>query len=445
MKPTITPLPDGGLKLDALANTVLQPGIKGLPLTQPLAQADIAQQGWNVLKADTSFPVGLLKHSALVNNLDWMRRFCEHVGVHLAPHGKTTMSPQLFGAQLANGAWGITLATMNQVQIAHRFGIKRVLLANQLVAPSDVNMALSLLKDDPDFEFYALVDSEASVARLSQAARAAGLARPLSLLVELGFAGGRTGCRSSEQALALARSVAAAPGLQLAGLEGYEGLMVSTDRAKDTIAVDAFVQQLVELAAQMDAAKLFGTPHILISAGGSAYFDLVGHGFARTMPWSRPLLPILRSGCYVTHDHGFYHGLIEEMQQRDPTLPEGGLRPALEVWSMVQSRPEPALAILTMGKRDASYDIELPIPLLHHRPTEDGLPKALPAGCRIEKMNDQHAYLRLPSDSALCESLELGDLIACGISHPCTTFDKWAMLLVVDDDYTVQYAVNTFF
>lgn len=107
---------------------------------------------------------------------------------------------------------------------------------------------------------------------------------------------------------------------------------------------------------------------------------------------------------------------------------------------MVQSRPEPRLAILTMGKRDASYDIDLPIPLFSHRPGP-GRPSALPPGCSIVKMNDQHAYLQLPAGF----DLEVGDLVGCGISHPCTTFDKWPLLLAVDDDYRVGYAINTFF
>jgi D-serine dehydratase len=112
---------------------------------------------------------------------------------------------------------------------------------------------------------------------------------------------------------------------------------------------------------------------------------------------------------------------------------------------MVLSRPEHDLAILSMGKRDASYDIDLPTPLATHRPGNPHIPCALPVGCTVEKMNDQHAYLRLPRDSELCRNLAVGDLIGCGISHPCTTFDKWPLLLVVDDVYRVNSAVNTFF
>ncbi len=436
-------LPHGGLALAALDEQLLQPGVKGLPITEPLRQGAIGVQGWNVLHGDTSFPVAILKSSALRHNLDWMRRFCAQYGATLAPHGKTTMSPQLFGAQLANGAWGITLASATQVQVAHRFGVRRVLLANQLVSKSDINSVLQLMHDDPEFEFFALVDSKQGVARLAQALAVHPLARPLPLLVELGLPGKRAGCRTDAEAMAVARAVATAPGLQLAGIEGYEGLLVSNDREADVRAVDAFVARLTALARAADEEQLFGGAQILLSAGGSGYFDLVARGFAGVGGMSRPVLPVLRSGCYLTSDHGSYLRQIGDLDAREAghaAIKGEGLRPALEVWSMVQSRPEPNLAILTMGKRDASYDIELPIPLLAHRPGP-GQPAPLPAGCSIVKMNDQHAYLQLPAGF----ELEVGDLVGCGISHPCTTFDKWLLLLAVDDDYGVRFAINTLF
>ena len=439
-------LPHDGLSLASLDEQLLQPGVKGLPITEPLRQGAIGVQGWNVLHADTGFPVAVLKTSSLLHNLGWMRRFCERYGVTLAPHGKTTMSPQLFGAQLANGAWGITLATASQVQVAHRFGVRRVLLANQLVAPSDIKAVLALLRGDPDFECIVLADSLAGVARLAEAVAVHPLARPLPVLVELGLAGKRAGCRTLEEAITVARAIAGAPGLLLAGFEGYEGLLVSDDRGADLEAVDAFLAQLVALVRGADDEGLFTGEEILLSAGGSSYFDLVARSFGQlreqAASLSRPLRAVLRSGCYLTSDHGTYHRLLRELDAREG---EGeGLRPALEVWAMVQSRPEPTLAILTMGKRDASYDADLPIPLLHHRPGP-GTPHPLPAGCAIFKLNDQHAYLRLPEDHALCMELAVGDLVGCGISHPCTTFDKWPLLLGVDDDYHVRGAFNTCF
>ena len=425
-------LPKGGLALAALDEQLLHPGVKGLPITEPLRQGAIGVQGWNVLRADTSFPVAVLKTAALRHNLDWMRDFCARHNATLAPHGKTTMCPQLFGAQLDNGAWGMTLATATQVQLAHRFGVRRVLLANQLVAPADIASVLRLMRDDPDFECYSLADSQDGVARLAAAVAQQPLARPLPLLVELGIPGKRAGCRSSDEAMAVARAIAAAPGLQLAGIEGYEGLL------GDVAAINAFVAQLAGLLRACDAEGLFGGAQILLSAGGSAYFDLVARGFGGVHGASLPVQAVLRSGCYLTSDHGMYQRLLGELDEREAA--GDGLRPALEVWSMVQSLPEPTLAILTMGKRDASYDVELPLALFSHRPGP-GLPQPLPAGAQIVKMNDQHAYLQLPAGHALT----VGDLVCCGISHPCTTFDKWPLLLAVDDDYNVRYGVNTFF
>jgi D-serine dehydratase len=435
-------LPYDGLVLAALDEQVLQPGVKGLPITEPLRQGAIGVQGWKVLHADTSFPVAILKTSALRHNLDWMRRFCERYQVTLAPHGKTTMSPQLFGAQLANGAWGITLATVPQLQVAHRFGVRRVLLANQLVAPADIKSVLALLHSDPGFECIVLADSLAGVARLAEAVAPHPLLRPLPVLVELGLAGKRAGCRTLDAAITVARAIAGVPGLQLAGFEGYEGLLVSDDREADLAAVAAFLTQLTGLVRTADDEGLFTGAEILLSAGGSSYFDLVARGFGAVSGLSRPVRAVLRSGCYLTSDHGTYERMLVELNAREAET--DGLRPALEVWAMVQSRPEPTLAMLTMGKRDVSYDADLPRPLLYHRPGP-GTPHPFPPGCSIFKLNDQHAYLRLPEGHPLCTELAVGDLVGCGISHPCTTFDKWPLILGVDDDYHVRGAYNTCF
>lgn len=438
-------LPRGALDLSSLDEQFLLPGTKGLALTAPLRQGAVGMQGWNVLRGDTGFPVAVLRQASLLHNLAWMRDFCARRGVTLAPHGKTTMSPQLFGAQLANGAWGITLATAAQVQVAHRFGVRRVLLANQLVARADLAAVLALLHGDPDFECLVLADSLEGVRRLAQAVAAQALARPLPVLVELGLAGKRAGCRTPEQAMEVARAVAAADGLALGGFEGYEGLLVSADRAADVRQVNDFLAQLVALVRGADAEGLFGVDEIVLSAGGSSYFDLVARGLGEVAGLSRPVRAVLRSGCYLTSDHGTYLRHTGELNAR--TGEADGLRPALEVWSVVQSRPEPRLAILGMGKRDVSYDADLPVPLFTARPGGAAIPRpdALPPGCAIVKLNDQHAYLTLPEGDPLCDSLAVGDLVGCGVSHPCTTFDKWQVLLAVDDDYTVRYALNTFF
>ena len=425
--------------LRELGEQWLHPGTKGLPLQKPLRQDAIGGLGLNVLDGLLSYPVAVLRQSTLDHNIAWMRDFVERADALLAPHGKTTMSPQLFQAQLDAGAWAMTLATIPQLRVAHRFGVKRVLLANQPVAIGDIESLATLLRDDAEFQAWVLVDSAAGVLRLNQVMQRVAPLRRLPVLVELGADGGRAGVRGLDAALQLAREIRAASHLTLAGVEGYEGLWVGADRAADLRKVETLLSELVELTRRCDSEDLFEGEEILLSAGGSAYFDFVAQAFAGLTDTSRPLRRVLRSGCYLTSDHGFYHGLQQEMRTRHDASFSHGLQPALEVWAMVQSRPEPGLALLTLGKRDASYDIDLPKPLCWHRPG-DGVPRPM-RDARIVKMNDQHAYLELPAE----HPLQVGDLVATGISHPCTTFDKWPLMLLIDDEFRVTGAINTFF
>lgn len=429
--------------LAALEASLLDDRIKGIPGgVAPFPLGTIGAKGWNLLRQDLPLPVALLKASALEHNSRWMRDFLARTGSRIAPHGKTTMSPQLFHRQLADGAWAITLATMQQVQVARRYGIGRILLANQLVDPPSIRWLLQELRRDRDFEFYALVDSVEGVEILAAATAERPLGRPLPLLLEAGYAGGRTGCRSVEAALGVARAVqAAAPRLALRGVEGFEGL-IEGPGAEAEQRVEAFLGFLLEVARAVAAEDLFAPGPAILSAGGSQYYDMVAASFAAS-GLGRETLPVLRSGCYLTHDSGTYRRHFARLVERstDARALGEGPKPALELWAHVQSRPEAQRAILTLGKRDASYDAGLPVPFAWFRPGVDRQPRALPEGHRAVAMNDQHTHIVLPADSPL----RVGDMVGLGISHPCLTFDKWQVMPVVDDDYGVIAAIRTFF
>jgi len=439
----VTPM----LDLDSIDAEIVDARTKGFPPgVAPLPLAAIGAQRWNLLRGDLPFPQAVIKASALAHNHAWMRDFTAATGVLLAPHGKTTMAPQIFAQQLAAGAWGITVATVQQLGICVHFGVRRVIMANQLIGPREVTGVIRLREHHPDLEFHFLVDSVAQLAMIETIAAQHTMSRPLTALLELGVPGGRTGCRDGAEAVVVARAIAASPAVTLSGIECYEGLKVTGNSEEDAAVVGALMATIKSVALVCDRADLFAGPAIILSAGGSAAFDIV----ARELPMqlSRPVQTILRSGCYVTHDSGFYARMLEGVKARSgaawQTRP--GLRPALEVWSRVQSRPETGLAILTMGKRDASFDIELPIAQTWLRPGLDVAPRPTPDGWKIEAMNDQHAYLRVPSGgAAAADELGVGDLVGCGISHPCTTFDKWRMLFTVDDAYRVTGAIRTFF
>lgn len=143
--------------LESLA--MIQPFNKGLgQMDHALASDDIPKLGWNLLHEDLSLPTAVLYEDKLSHNIQWMQSFAKAYRARLSPHGKTTMAPKIFHQQLEAGAWGITLATAQQTRVAHAHGVSRVLMANQLVGKQ--NMAtISHLLEDPDFEFFCLIDS----------------------------------------------------------------------------------------------------------------------------------------------------------------------------------------------------------------------------------------------------------------------------------------------
>ena len=480
---------------------------KGLPAgSPPLSRSDIARAGWNVLREDLPLALAVLKESSLRHNAAWMNAFRALTQVEIAPHGKTSMSPELYARQLNDGAWGITVATVQQLRVCRDAGIRRVLLANQLVGRQSIRYVREELARDPRFEFCCLVDSVAGADLLAKMGSGSnskmgsgsnfppGVAttksepdpnsgsksepdpnfgRPIDVLLECGAMGARTGCRTVDDALAVARRVAQAkPHLRLIGVEGFEGAIHGATPAETDAKIEAFVRFIGEVAARCADEGLIDADPILLSAGGSAYFDI-----ATKLPrrfGGRVARVMLRSGCYLTHDSDSYAKAAERMRTRMPEIAQlgEGLRDALEVWSYVQSLPEPGLAILTMGKRDVSYDQHLPFPRWRFRPDdrEPAAPAVATAGSRsagdapgrtsaraatstpnkptplgdgytITALNDQHAFMRVPAT----HDLRVGDMIGCTIAHPCTTFDKWRFLPIVDDEYTVIDAITTWF
>jgi len=350
-------------------------------------------------------PLLTIDRGATANNVAVMADWLVERGLEIAPHGKTTMAPQLWQQLLDGGAWGLTLATAWQVQLARSFGVRRIILANELIDPVALHW-LGVELADPAFEFTCWVDSVEAVELMR--AGLAGAARPVDLVIELGS--GRAGAASVEDALAVAAAVGAAPELRLVGVGGYEGSAGSTRSAADVDAVRSYLDRVVELH-----AAIYWEHRPIVTAGGSAYFDLVAEAL---VPLVGSATVVLRSGAYQLHDEGFYRGIT----------PLPGLRSAMHGWARVLSKPSPGLAILDGGKRDFPYDLDLPT-------TQYG---------PLSKVNDQHGYL--PVDG---EAPEIGTVLRLGLSHPCTAFDKWRLIPVIEDadadDPLVVDLVRTYF
>jgi D-serine deaminase-like pyridoxal phosphate-dependent protein len=376
----------------------------------------------------------VLRESALVHNITTMAEYCRDRGVELAPHGKTCMSPQLFQAHLDAGAWGIT-ATGDHVRTYRSFGLSRIFLANQLVDPAAIRFIVTELVADPTMEIVCYVDSLRGVELLEAEVPAAASRVRLDVVVELGVPGGRGGCRDAAEALRVARAAAAAPHLEVVGVAGYEAAVGHGRTPAVESAVRAYCAQLLELTTSMAAAGLL-SPHRmpLVSAGGSMFFDIVADTLTGARVDGTPVRVVLRSGAYVSHDHGLY-GRISPFEQ--PGSPYR-FSPALTLWGRVLSRPEPELAIVDFGRRDAPFDQDLSIPLSTR--SYDGTSPGSAEGLTVEGLNDQHAFLRLPEDSALAP----GDWVGCGVS-PVHDLRQVADLPVVDDDDVVVGGIETYF
>lgn len=425
-----------------LLDPLLHAGYKGYPRTQPARRrSEIAAAGWNLLAGDLPLPLAVLRREALEHNLAWMQARVDQWGVSFAPHGKTTMSPQLFRRQLEVGAWAITFATVTQLAVGVGAGARRALIANQVMSDEDLGGIQLLLRDHAGLRIVFLLDSLAQLALIDDWAARHADSVPFEVMLEIGVAGARTGCRTHDEAVQLASGARRSRAVHLVGIECYEGQGVTGDSAADHAYNDALMNRVDAVAREAVANDWFECDEVLISSGGSALYDIVA---TRLMPaLGRPVRGLLRSGCYVTHDHGTYQRYQVAINARLGCGPGDSLRAAMEVWATVQSRPEPGLAIVAMGKRDVSFDLSMPVPIA--RAARDATaPSPVPPGWHVSALNDQHGYLRWEAGEEALAPV-VGERIGFGISHPCTTFDKWHWMPVVEEDYRVTDAVSMHF
>ncbi|MBK3566488.1 amino acid deaminase [Streptomyces sp. MBT62] len=416
--------------LARLAGERVDHRFKGLPPdAEGVTVADLSAQRRNLFTGGFTTPVLALSAERLEHNLRLMETYATRHGLAFAPHGKTSMAPQLFHRQLAHGAWGITLAVPHQVRVAREFGIDRVFLANELVDAAALKWISSELDADSAFRFVCYVDSVRGVELMDAALR--GAARPLDVVVELAAGeGARTGARTEAECAAVADAVAAVETLRLVGVAGYEGEVPQADPER----VHAWLRRLTALAVEFDKGGRFqGVEEIVVSAGGSAWFDAVADVFAELPELSLPALKLLRSGAYVSHDDGHYREITPFTRIPE----EGALEPAFRLWAQIVSRPSPEQAFANAGKRDAAYDLDLPLAQVVRR---DGTERPA-TGVEITGLSDQHAWLRTTAEA----DLEVGDWIGMGLSHPCTSFDKWQLIPVAEADGTVVDYIRTFF
>jgi len=418
-----------------LASERIFPKGLGSPKTAEQIE-EIGSLGWNLLREDLSLPAAVLVKPRMEHNLRWMTTFVNKYGVQLAPHGKTTMAAALFTRQVDAGAWGITLATAHQCAVAHAHGVRRILMANQLVGRANCELVSAIIAEGTTF--YTLVDTVNLVDHLGAFFKSK--KQQLRVLVELGVHGGRTGTRTDAETQAVVDAVARWNGtLLLCGVEVYEGVLKTEPEVREYLGrAVATVQRLQQQNAFASGER------VILSGAGSAWYDVVADVFA---PVVAMVDVVLRPGCYLTSDAGIYRVAQHDISERNSVAREvdaevgGSLQSALEIWAYVQSVPEPGLAIVTMGKRDVAFDAGLPAPVWNFRPGTHSVPIPAAKEWQTTKLMDQHAYLQIPADA----DIKVGDMIGFEMSHPCLTFDKWRCVTLVDDSYNVLEAIPTYF
>lgn len=409
-----------------LSQRIIDASYKGLPeAAQGQTFESLLNSHPNIFTSGFRFPIATLRKSALDNNLTRMARYCSDVGASLAPHLKTTMSPQIAQMQVDHGAWALTLANYSQARVFLDSGFKRIIIANEVVDKGTIQeIGLKNLEHEIEIIFY--IDSLAGLTIIQEALEGVTNAQIL-LLIEIGFEGGRGGIRDESSVSSLAQEIAKDPRISLLGVSGFEGVVAVADRTTEGLdKLRLFCRKIV--AAAKSVTPFIKNGKIIITAGGSGYFDIVVEEFAK---FDTAYHLVLRSGGYITHDHGSYERIYPFAKMARPKQ----LIPAIELWAQVLTRPEAGFALLNLGKRDVGIDVDPPFPVKKFDR------RLLPFVGKIDHLNDQHGYLNFSSD----QSLFVGDLVGLGISHPCTTLDKWRVFALVDDDYNVVDFIHTFF
>jgi D-serine dehydratase len=425
----------------AAQDFVLDDKIRGIPAgTEAFQAGDIGARSWSVTAGDLSYPILTVNEAAYQSNRDAIFQYAREQQVLFAPHAKTPMSQDIALDLVESGAWGLSVANLQQASVLLSSGIKSILLANQIGGEANGERLGRLLVRHPEAEIVSFVDSETALAAAVRAGETAG--RPQPVIIEVGLA--RSGCRTVEAAQALIEIASRSPYLRLAGVASYEGAVASDDEAATQEAIAALNALSVDVFVSMRRAE--PRARLIMSSGGSQFFDLIVEGLKPAVEADGNADLMLRSGAVFFHDNGVYARAMRRLDARKGFSLDGRIveasaifEPAMRLWAEVLSLPEPCLAICGLGMRDVSFDQGFPIALSAWRAGQKVL--ELSNATSIEKLNDQHGFLRLNGHLPLA----VGDIIEFGISHPCTCFDRWRTFFVLDDNHLVTSAHQTFF
>lgn len=407
--------------------------IRGVPPGESFRNSSIKSKNLSPKDGSMVLPVLTLDQSALRANTDHFLEFAKAEGLLLAPHAKTPMMPSFAASLVAGGAWGATVANVQQLSAMLAAGMTHIIYASPPGGRTGASHLATAVSLYPHAEIFVFLDSVETVKALDAALDRHGGTRVFGL-IEVGI--GRTGARDARTAIAIQDAILATNGrITLAGVATYEAAAVTGPDYQETF------QRLFGLLEQtfLNVHHAVGdTAPLMITAGGSTFFDEVFKSIGPIARASGASL-ILRSGAIFFSDDGLYQRAFEAMSARGFSKRIAqAIKPVLSLWAEVISCPEPGLAIGAFGMRDAPNDQGLPVIRRVFRNGEELAisPAEIPI---VEKLNDQHAFIRS------CDILQVGDILELGISHPCTAFQRWNIVYGLDDRGIVESLLQTHF
>jgi D-serine deaminase-like pyridoxal phosphate-dependent protein len=238
-------------------------------------------------RLDVVTPALLLDLPVARRNITKMADRLKKMPASLRPHIKVHKSPELARMQVEAGAIGLSTATVWEAMVLVRSGLDSIFIVNT-IAGREKLAALAELARDADV--MVAIDDATNAADIAAAARAA--KSTVGVLIEVDTGMDRAGVDTPEQALELARKVAALDGVRLLGVTGYEGhCSLTPERELRSTRQRAAMSVLVQAAERLTSA---GFPSPIVSAGGTATWDWTA---------TTPGVTEIQAGSYAVMDN----------------------------------------------------------------------------------------------------------------------------------------------
>ena len=346
-----------------------------------------AQAGMPLADVDT--PALLIEMDAFERNLDTMARGIAAAGVQLRPHAKTHKCAPIVRRQMALGAVGACCQKVSEAEALVQAGVPDVLVSNQVVGGRKIARLVSMAREA---KVGVCVDDVHNVAEIGAAAVGAGVS--IDVLVEIDVGMSRCGVAPGDEALALARQVAATDGLRFAGIQAYHGLAQHIrGHAERRAATDAAIDLT---RSTVDLLGRQGIPCEIVAGAGTGTWEFEA---------ASGVYNELQAGSYVFMDADYAQNL-------DATgAPVASFEQALFIYSTVISSPVPERAVVDAGLKALS--------------AESGAPEVADIeSARVAGVSDEHTTIDLSKSNA---RLAVGDGVKLIPSHcdPTANLHDW--------------------